>query len=84
MKKNIHPEYIETQVTCTCGNTFTTRSTAKNGDHPRRRLLQLPPVLHGQAEDPRHRWPRGPVRGPLRQEEVSSAQCDAGRAFPTV
>ena len=31
MKKNIHPEYVETEVTCTCGNTFTTRSTVKNG-----------------------------------------------------
>ena len=31
MKSGIHPDYVETQVTCTCGNTFTTRSTAKNG-----------------------------------------------------
>jgi large subunit ribosomal protein L31 len=31
VKKDIHPEYVETQVTCTCGATFTTRSTAKNG-----------------------------------------------------
>ena len=31
MKKDIHPEYVETTVTCTCGSTFTTRSTAKNG-----------------------------------------------------
>ena len=31
MKPDIHPEYIETQVTCTCGNSFTTRSTAKSG-----------------------------------------------------
>lgn len=31
MKQGIHPEYNVTQVTCTCGNTFTTRSTAKNG-----------------------------------------------------
>lgn len=31
MKKDIHPAYGETQVTCTCGNTFVTRSTAKNG-----------------------------------------------------
>ena len=30
MKKNIHPEYTVTQVTCTCVNTFETRSTAKN------------------------------------------------------
>ena len=26
MKKGIHPEYMETVVTCSCGNTFTTRS----------------------------------------------------------
>ena len=29
MKKDIHPDYVETQVTCTCGATFTTRSTAR-------------------------------------------------------
>ena len=28
MKEAIHPEYKEVQVTCACGNTFTTRSTA--------------------------------------------------------
>jgi large subunit ribosomal protein L31 len=27
MKTGIHPEYVETHVTCSCGNTFTTRST---------------------------------------------------------
>ena len=27
MKQGIHPEYVETHVTCSCGNTFTTRST---------------------------------------------------------
>ena len=27
MRKEIHPNYIETAVTCGCGNTFTTRST---------------------------------------------------------
>lgn len=27
MKKDIHPEYIATTVTCGCGNTFVTRST---------------------------------------------------------
>ena len=31
MKPDIHPDYVETTVTCSCGNTFTTRSTAKNG-----------------------------------------------------
>ena len=27
MKTDIHPEYSETPVKCSCGNTFTTRST---------------------------------------------------------
>lgn len=31
MKKGIHPTYHEVNVTCTCGNTFTTRSTAESG-----------------------------------------------------
>ncbi len=31
MKPDIHPAYVDTQVTCSCGNTFMTRSTAKNG-----------------------------------------------------
>ena len=31
VKKDIHPNYVETTVTCTCGNTFTTRSTASSG-----------------------------------------------------
>jgi large subunit ribosomal protein L31 len=26
MKQGIHPDYLETKVTCSCGNTFTTRS----------------------------------------------------------
>ena len=31
MKKDIHPDYIDTQVTCTCGAEFTTRSTLTTG-----------------------------------------------------
>ncbi|GAA2071310.1 50S ribosomal protein L31 [Streptomyces albiaxialis] len=31
MKRDIHPEYFETQVSCTCGNEFTTRSTISSG-----------------------------------------------------
>ena len=27
MKKGIHPDYVETTVTCACGNQFSTRST---------------------------------------------------------
>ena len=32
MKRDIHPEYVATRVTCTCGNEFTTRSTQTSGE----------------------------------------------------
>ena len=28
MQNEIHPEYVESHVSCTCGNQFVTRSTA--------------------------------------------------------
>ncbi|MGH8795166.1 MAG: 50S ribosomal protein L31 [Stackebrandtia sp.] len=31
MRPEIHPAYVSTEVTCSCGNTFTTRSTVENG-----------------------------------------------------
>jgi large subunit ribosomal protein L31 len=31
VKTGIHPDYVVTQVTCSCGNSFTTRSTATSG-----------------------------------------------------
>ena len=30
MKADIHPDYVETQVRCSCGNSFTTRSTVES------------------------------------------------------
>jgi large subunit ribosomal protein L31 len=33
MKADIHPKYTEVQVTCSCGNTFTTRSTVAKPLH---------------------------------------------------
>ena len=32
MKQGIHPDYVATTVTCTCGNTFQTRSTVTSGE----------------------------------------------------
>jgi large subunit ribosomal protein L31 len=29
MKADIHPQYVECNVSCACGNTFRTRSTTK-------------------------------------------------------
>jgi large subunit ribosomal protein L31 len=31
VKPEIHPDYVVTTVTCSCGNTFTTHSTAPSG-----------------------------------------------------
>lgn len=31
MKADIHPKYVPTNVTCSCGNTFETRSTLGSG-----------------------------------------------------
>jgi large subunit ribosomal protein L31 len=31
VKTGIHPEYLATEVSCSCGNTFTTRSTKTSG-----------------------------------------------------
>ncbi|GIX48747.1 MAG: 50S ribosomal protein L31 [Candidatus Tectimicrobiota bacterium] len=30
MKAGIHPQYVETVITCACGETFRTRSTVPN------------------------------------------------------
>ena len=30
MKKDVHPEYAETTISCGCGNVIATRSTAKD------------------------------------------------------
>ena len=30
MKKDIHPDYKKTTITCACGNTFETESTKEN------------------------------------------------------
>ena len=32
MQTEIHPEYVEASVKCSCGNTFTTRSTKSHLD----------------------------------------------------
>lgn len=33
MKPDIHPDYQQVKVSCSCGNEFTTRSTAKKPLH---------------------------------------------------
>ena len=56
MKPDIHPKYYQAKVHCgSCGTEWTVGSTRARA--PRRRLRQLPPVLHGQADDHRHGRP---------------------------
>lgn len=31
MKAEIHPQYVVTEVNCSCGNSFSTRSTVQSG-----------------------------------------------------
>ena len=46
MKAGIHPDYVDTTITCNCGEVIHTRST--RAGHPGRGLLQVPSVLHGK------------------------------------
>ena len=70
MKKDIHPDYIETQVTCTCGAQFTTRSTATN------KIIKRELVARGAEPDGRTLWKRDGTRyfreTVFRQEKVEA------------
>jgi large subunit ribosomal protein L31 len=48
MKPDIHPTYVPTQVTCTCGSTFVTRSTAENGSIHAETCSQCHPFYTGK------------------------------------
>jgi len=50
MKKDIHPEYVDTQVTCTCGASFTTRSTATPGSVQAAVCSQCHPFYTGKQK----------------------------------
>lgn len=48
MKPEIHPEYIETAVTCSCGNEFVTRSTVTSGKIAASTCSQCHPFYTGK------------------------------------
>ena len=74
MKTDIHPEYVECKVHCSCGNEFATRSTVPSA--ARRALLGVPPLLHGQAEARRHRWPGRALPAPGREGQDEEGVSD--------
>ncbi|MGL5856932.1 MAG: 50S ribosomal protein L31 [Angustibacter sp.] len=50
MKKDIHPEYATTEVTCTCGARFGTRSTAGSGQIHAEVCSQCHPFYTGKQK----------------------------------
>jgi large subunit ribosomal protein L31 len=50
MRPDIHPAYVETQVTSSCGNTFTTRSTASSGSIHAEVCSQCHPFYTGKQK----------------------------------
>ncbi|HEY5652537.1 MAG TPA: 50S ribosomal protein L31 [Acidimicrobiia bacterium] len=86
MKADIHPDYKEVTVTCSCGNTFVTRSTANelhlelcNECHPfftgRQKLVDS----GGRVERFQKRYANTPVKSKKRQkaEATGSGSADA-------
>ncbi|GAA1383048.1 MULTISPECIES: 50S ribosomal protein L31 [Kitasatospora] len=50
MKPNVHPEYVVTHVTCTCGAEFTTRSTETSGEIRAEVCSQCHPFYTGKQK----------------------------------
>ncbi|GAB3704084.1 50S ribosomal protein L31 [Mariniluteicoccus flavus] len=50
MQQGIHPTYHETSVSCTCGNTFTTKSTAASGTMRAEVCSQCHPFYTGKQK----------------------------------
>ncbi len=85
MKTEIHPDYVEAQVTCTCGNAFTTRSTSPvlsveicSQCHPFYTGKQKLMDTGGRVERFRRRAAAAKGSTP-----VKSAEAGAGDAAPT-
>ena len=50
MKSGIHPDYVVTKVTCTCGTSFTTRSTKGTGEIRAEVCSQCHPFYTGKQK----------------------------------
>ena len=82
MKPDIHPAYVETTVTCTCGNTFVTRSTATSGQihadvcnecHPFYTGKQKIVDTAGRVEKFRQKYAKKPVATAKVETETKAA-----------
>ncbi len=50
MRTGVHPDYVVTEVTCTCGNTFITRSTKTSGSIHAEVCSQCHPFYTGKQK----------------------------------
>ena len=84
MKADIHPQYNEITVECSCGNTFVTKSTADslhlelcNECHPfftgRQKLVDS----GGRVERFQKRYANTPVKSKKRQKAEAASGSDA-------
>ena len=80
MKKDLHPKYVETTVTCTCGTTFQTRSTVETGKMSSEVCSQCHPFYTGKQKilDTGGRIARFQARyGKKDEAKAESAKTDA-------
>ena len=87
MKAEIHPEYVETTVNCGCGESFTTRSTAKNGQihadvcskcHPFYTGKQKILDVGGRVEKFEKRFGKRTAGGPAGNSDATSSDATQG------
>ena len=87
MKTAIHPQYTEIQVTCSCGNTFTTRSTVQkplhvevcSACHPFYTGKQKIVDTAGRVEKFRQRYAAKPVAAPTAKPAPAPAAKASGK-----
>ncbi|HKW80179.1 MAG TPA: 50S ribosomal protein L31 [Casimicrobiaceae bacterium] len=88
MKEKVHPQYSEIQVTCSCGNTFTTRSTVQkplhvevcSACHPFYTGKQKIVDTAGRVEKFRQRYAAKPAAPPPPKPPAPTGKSAAGKA----
>ena len=95
MKADIHPEYTETTVTCSCGNTFVTRSVKSdlhvelcNMCHPFYTGKQKLVDTGGRVERFQKKYANRPAPGrpqakPEQQAEAPAPEAPSAEAEPS-
>jgi large subunit ribosomal protein L31 len=85
MKQGIHPDYVTATVHCSCGNTFTTRSTKAelrveicSNCHPFYTGKQKLVDTGGRVERFQRRYARSASNRPVAAEPAPGAEPDGG------